>query len=153
MKQDIRLENMRVLLGLSGGNVSEFAKKLGINRTTVTQNLNGITPILDKHTKKIEDAFSKPWGWLDKYHSADEIKPLYDINILERVLRFIDDNEDLQTDYNKLSVAGKTGILDRFYRLFNDPEIAALSNKSLGKLLGIANEEIKKPSNSQDNGT
>ncbi|MFC3902530.1 hypothetical protein SAMN05421749_103286 [Acinetobacter marinus] len=65
----IRYTNVRYLVDLIGG-VSNFAQRLdkGQSQTSQFAGTNPIKGIGNKIAREIEDAFSKPHGWLDVAH-------------------------------------------------------------------------------------
>lgn len=67
--KEIRRENAKALSALAGGNTA-FANMTGIPEARVSH-LIGINPsknIGDKTARKIEEAFKKEKGWLDRTH-------------------------------------------------------------------------------------
>lgn len=73
--KSIRYKNTRLLVDQVGG-VSSFAEKIGKGQSQTSQfaGTNPIKGIGNKVAREIEEAFSKPHGWLDIPHEAEAQK-------------------------------------------------------------------------------
>lgn len=139
---EVRKENLFLLMAIDNGTISSVSKSTGVARSTLSGVANG-KAMLIKHARAIEKALDKPFGWMDKPHSDNEISPHYTKKALRASIDCIASYKQIGKLYAELDVDGKTDLMDKLYRLFADPAARELSAESLSIMLGITNENSK----------
>ncbi|MFU8925145.1 hypothetical protein [Acinetobacter puyangensis] len=101
--KSIRYQNTRLLVDSVGG-VSNFAEKIGKGQSQTSQfaGTNPIKGIGNKVAREIEEAFGKPYGWLDVAHTE-----LWDKNIT--------DNLNI-SDNTLLALSPRSQLLDQLIK-------------------------------------
>lgn len=136
----IRLKNLKTLMGAERATVSSFAKMVNMSRPRLSTIINGSSPMSSKYARKIESVMQQPLGWMDRDNHGPVIA-LYDAKVLHRALSVIYSSDDTLKAYNNMSIQAKAALLDKFYMLFTDPELYALSDDALHHLLGVVDNE------------
>lgn len=76
--KDIRVDNLRALVfknGKQSGQIKDFAIAHDLNRSHVSQMLNGHRAMGNEIARQIEGSLGLPYGWMDSSHDQESDEP------------------------------------------------------------------------------
>lgn len=139
---EIRRQNLQLLMDHGLGTVTFLASESGISRSTLSSVMNG-KQMLNKHAREIERAFDKTFGWLDLPHNSKGAVE-YEKVVLSASLKCLYGIREVTELYDNLTIKGKVDLLDKLFLIFTDPAARELKPKTLMIMLGITNERKAK---------
>ncbi|OUY07024.1 hypothetical protein [Acinetobacter populi] len=111
--KSIRYQNTRLLVDSVGG-VSNFADKIGKGQSQTSQfaGTNPIKGIGNKVAREIEDAFEKPYGWLDILHTdVNELSANFNSSLSNIQDEVTNENKEFLRLINTLNLLNSNGQL------------------------------------------
>jgi len=136
--KDIRLDNFFILIKEeSNPTLTDIAKRMGgTGKSTICQLKNGTRPITANMARRIEEAYKKPFGWMDK-PLISEVIP-YEHDIVFKVLSCIYNVDKINDLYEPASVNGKAAIFDDLYLIISTKDgLSNLPIETLHTIFGV----------------
>lgn len=97
---EIRYTNLRLLMHSNGLRPSDLARWLAVSPQSVSQVLNGNRNIGDRLARKVEEAFKKTSGWLDRERAGyTQMEPLQPPEGIDRSVLAWESEDSLGDDF------------------------------------------------------